>query len=311
MPRTFGVSQLCARAEQVGLAYEYATPPFKFDPLMSVQYYSLASQAGEPEADMALSKWFLCGAPGEGGFDKDEALAVVFAEKAARRGLASRKMIDHKEHEDVMEDKLVRKRTQARERAQASGAGVGGAGVSKYAPVAGAPPMRTRTPGCQPQAGGSSLAPPQLQPQPQAALPPIRPTQADAMGLARAASKSQNTGGYQAPRGGSGWALAEDLVRVPSLWGARRCPTPATRTRTPRRMRARRRSCTRPRAPLRSRGWDTTARSLIRTSVLLCEVSRGHSSSSFLFFFAVSILDSLRFRWGSSVPLLLLILFSP
>ena len=26
-----------------------------------MQYYSLASQKGEVEADMALSKWFLCG----------------------------------------------------------------------------------------------------------------------------------------------------------------------------------------------------------------------------------------------------------
>ena len=50
---------------------------------------------------------------------------------------------------------------------------------------------------------GSSLAPPQpqlqppRQPQPQAALAPIGPTQADATGLVRAASKSQNTGGYR------------------------------------------------------------------------------------------------------------------
>lgn len=36
---------------------------------------------------MALSKWFLCGA--EGAFEKDEGLAVVFAEKAARKGLPS------------------------------------------------------------------------------------------------------------------------------------------------------------------------------------------------------------------------------
>jgi len=253
---------------KLGHAYEYATPPFGFDPLMSVQYYSLASQAGELEADMALSKWFLCGAPGEGGFDKDEALAVVFAEKAARRGFASAefamgyyaevgvgglgpnltearkwyqkaarggnedakarlrelesaggKMIDRKEHEGLTEDKLVRKRTQARERAQASGAGVGGAGGSKYAPVVSAPAPRTQTPAAQLPGGGSgsSLAPPQPQqqpqpqlqsqpqPQPQVApasapapmLAPMRPTQADAMGLARAASKSQNTGGYR------------------------------------------------------------------------------------------------------------------
>ncbi|THH17549.1 hypothetical protein EW146_g3272 [Bondarzewia mesenterica] len=36
---------------------------------------------------MVLGKWFLCGA--EGSFDKDEALAFTFAEKAARKGLLS------------------------------------------------------------------------------------------------------------------------------------------------------------------------------------------------------------------------------
>jgi hypothetical protein len=72
---------------KLGHAYEFAQAPFPFDPLLSVQYYSLASQQGEVEADMALSKWFLCGA--EGCFDKDEALAYTFAEKAARRGLAT------------------------------------------------------------------------------------------------------------------------------------------------------------------------------------------------------------------------------
>ena len=36
---------------------------------------------------MALSKWFLCGA--EGAFDKDENLACTFAEKAAKKGLAT------------------------------------------------------------------------------------------------------------------------------------------------------------------------------------------------------------------------------
>ena len=52
---------------KLGHAYEFAEPPFGFDPLLSVQYYSLASQAGEVEADMALSKWFLCGS-GAGAF---------------------------------------------------------------------------------------------------------------------------------------------------------------------------------------------------------------------------------------------------
>ena len=167
---------------------------------MSVQYYSLASQAGEPEADMAFSKWFLCGAPGEGdgngegGFDKDESLAVVFADKAARRNLPSTefamgyyteacvsgiapdlaaacvwyarvargsnddararlreldaaraKMLSRKEHEGLAQDTLVSTCTMARERAQASGAGVGGAGGSHLAPVAmSSPPSQDR-----------------------------------------------------------------------------------------------------------------------------------------------------------------------
>ena len=82
---------------KLGHAYEFAEPPFPFDPLLSVQYYSLASEQGESEADMALSKWFLCGSNGaagrpgggEGGFDKDEALALTFADKAAKKGLPS------------------------------------------------------------------------------------------------------------------------------------------------------------------------------------------------------------------------------
>ncbi|KZT00733.1 uncharacterized protein LAESUDRAFT_731966 [Laetiporus sulphureus 93-53] len=72
---------------KLGHAYEFAMPPFPFDALLSVQYYSLASQQGEDEADMALSKWFLCGS--EGAFERDEALAWTFAEKAARKGLPS------------------------------------------------------------------------------------------------------------------------------------------------------------------------------------------------------------------------------
>ncbi|QRW04880.1 chitin synthase regulatory factor [Ceratobasidium sp. AG-Ba] len=72
---------------KIGWAYEHAKMGCTYDPLLSVQYYSAASQRGEGEADMALSKWFLCGS--EGAFEKDENLAVVFAEKAANRGLAS------------------------------------------------------------------------------------------------------------------------------------------------------------------------------------------------------------------------------
>ena len=41
---------------KLGHAYEFATPPFPFDALLIVQYHSLASQQGEIEADMVLSK---------------------------------------------------------------------------------------------------------------------------------------------------------------------------------------------------------------------------------------------------------------
>lgn len=43
----------------MGWAYEHAQLGYLFDPFMSVQYYSLASQQGDAEADMALSKWFV------------------------------------------------------------------------------------------------------------------------------------------------------------------------------------------------------------------------------------------------------------
>ena len=72
---------------KVGFMYEYASLTCPYDPLLSVQWYSLASQGGEVEADMALSKWFLCGA--EGAFAKNEDLARSFAEKAARGGLSN------------------------------------------------------------------------------------------------------------------------------------------------------------------------------------------------------------------------------
>lgn len=153
---------------KLGHAYEFAIPPFPFDPLLSVQYYSLASQQGEVEADMALSKWFLCGA--EGAFEKDENLAYTFAEKAARKGLPSAEfamgyykevgvggpkdvntaigwyqlasehgnadaterlaalqqpsphVLSRQEHDHITEDKLVRKRTQAKQRSERASA---------------------------------------------------------------------------------------------------------------------------------------------------------------------------------------------
>ncbi|KAK7014138.1 hypothetical protein VNI00_019375 [Paramarasmius palmivorus] len=155
---------------KLGHAYEFAVPPWEFDSLMSVEWYSRASQNGEVEADMALSKWFLCGSSVEGksaeeGFEKDESLARIFAEKAAKRGLPSAEFamgyyaevgvggvkdlgearawyekaaahgntdagdrlsaiaqsqhLTRAEHDSITESKLVRSRTQAKERSEA------------------------------------------------------------------------------------------------------------------------------------------------------------------------------------------------
>ncbi|CAG8442493.1 13680_t:CDS:2 [Ambispora gerdemannii] len=72
---------------KMGVCYEYATLGCPFDPELSVSYYQRAADKGYVEADMALSKWYLCGA--EGYFDQNEALAYIYAEKAAKKGLAA------------------------------------------------------------------------------------------------------------------------------------------------------------------------------------------------------------------------------
>ncbi|WWC69682.1 uncharacterized protein I206_103625 [Kwoniella pini CBS 10737] len=68
---------------KAGFLYEHAALGTSYDPLISVNWYTYASKNGEKEADMALSKWFLCGA--EGNFPKNENHARTFAEKAAKK----------------------------------------------------------------------------------------------------------------------------------------------------------------------------------------------------------------------------------
>ncbi|GBB93593.1 hypothetical protein RclHR1_00220027 [Rhizophagus clarus] len=72
---------------KMGHCYEYANLGCQFDPILSVSYYKRAAEKGDAEADMALSKWYLCGA--EGYFDQNEALAYEHAERAAITGLAA------------------------------------------------------------------------------------------------------------------------------------------------------------------------------------------------------------------------------
>lgn len=70
---------------KMGLAYELCQLGCEFDPALSLHYNALASRQGEPEADMAISKWFLCGS--KDLFEKNDELAYVYAERAAQTGL--------------------------------------------------------------------------------------------------------------------------------------------------------------------------------------------------------------------------------
>lgn len=72
---------------KMGSAYELGSLGCEFNPALSMHYNALAAKQGEPEADMALSKWFLVGA--EGLFPKNEELAYTYAERAAQSDLAT------------------------------------------------------------------------------------------------------------------------------------------------------------------------------------------------------------------------------
>lgn len=72
---------------KMGAAYELCSLGCDFDPALSLHYNALAARQGEPEAEMAISKWFLCGR--EGIFPKNEELAYEYALRAAQTGLAT------------------------------------------------------------------------------------------------------------------------------------------------------------------------------------------------------------------------------
>jgi TPR repeat protein len=72
-----------ARAQyKMGQAYELSQLGCEFSPSLSLHYDALAARQGEPEAEMAVSKWFLCGS--DGLFEKNEDLAFVYAQRAAK-----------------------------------------------------------------------------------------------------------------------------------------------------------------------------------------------------------------------------------
>lgn len=72
---------------KMGSAYELCELGCEFSPALSLHYNALAARQGEPEAEMAISKWFLCGY--DGVFEKNEELAFTYAQRAARSGLST------------------------------------------------------------------------------------------------------------------------------------------------------------------------------------------------------------------------------
>lgn len=66
-------------------AFELCTLGVDFDPALSLHYNVLAARQGEPEAELSISKWFLCGC--DGVFQKNEKIAFEYAERAAASGL--------------------------------------------------------------------------------------------------------------------------------------------------------------------------------------------------------------------------------
>ncbi|KPI35207.1 Chitin synthase regulatory factor 4 [Cyphellophora attinorum] len=72
---------------RMGAAYELGELGCPFDPALSLHYNALAARQGETEAEMAISKWFLCGH--EGVFEKNEEMAFTYAQRAAVSGLGT------------------------------------------------------------------------------------------------------------------------------------------------------------------------------------------------------------------------------
>jgi TPR repeat protein len=71
-----------AKAQKhMGQAYELSLLGCEVDPALSLHYNRLAAAQGDPEAEMAICKWFLCGY--EGVFEKNEKMAYEYAKRAA------------------------------------------------------------------------------------------------------------------------------------------------------------------------------------------------------------------------------------
>jgi TPR repeat protein len=71
---------------KLGLCYEYGLLNLPMDSRRSIAWYSKAAEQGDPEAELALSGWYLTGA--ENVLKQSDKEAFLWARKAANKGLA-------------------------------------------------------------------------------------------------------------------------------------------------------------------------------------------------------------------------------
>jgi TPR repeat protein len=71
---------------KLGYCYENKCLGCNIDPRKSIAWYSRAAEQGEPEAELALSGWYLTGA--EGILPQSDQEAFLWAQRAAEKGLA-------------------------------------------------------------------------------------------------------------------------------------------------------------------------------------------------------------------------------
>ncbi|KAI9334515.1 hypothetical protein DFJ73DRAFT_790673 [Zopfochytrium polystomum] len=71
---------------KLGLCYEYGHLGLPVDPRRSIAWYTRAAEQGDPEAELALSGWYLTGA--DGVLRQSDTEAYLWARKAADKGLA-------------------------------------------------------------------------------------------------------------------------------------------------------------------------------------------------------------------------------
>ena len=71
---------------KLGICYEYGNVGCIVDARKSIAWYSRAAEQGYPEAELALSGWYLTGA--DGILPQSDQEAFLWAQKAAEKGLA-------------------------------------------------------------------------------------------------------------------------------------------------------------------------------------------------------------------------------